>query len=231
MFLSVLLYGGLFAAIVGAVAMLWRRTRRRAAAVFVTGIALVLIALAWPAGEERAAANASKLDELMPRWQFVERHEIRIAASPERIYSAIRDVTASEIRFFQVLTSIRCMGRCRERESILHAPADKPILDVALGSGFKMLADDPPRELVIGARVGPRTLALMNFRVQGDGLVTTETRVYAATDAARRGFAIYWRFIRPGSGIIRRSWLEAIKRRAEAKGTGSRGDGEERRKP
>lgn len=41
-------------------------------------------------------------------------------------------------------------------------------------------------------------------------LVTTETRVLAETDAAGRKFAIYWRFIRPG-------WLEAVKRRAEAK--------------
>jgi hypothetical protein len=222
MLLSVLLYGGLLAVIIGAVAMLRRRTRRRAAAIFVAGIALVLIALAWPAAENRAATNASKLDEIMPRWQFIERHEIRIAAPPERIYAAIRNVTASEIRFFQILTSIRCMGRCREKESILHAPADKPILDVAVGSGFRMLADDPPRELVIGSRVARRTFAVMNFRVDGGGLVTTETRVFSRTDSARRKFAIYWRFIRPGSGIIRRSWLEAIKRRAERE-TVSRG--------
>jgi hypothetical protein len=217
MLLSVLLYGGLFAILVGAIAMLWRSTRRRAVGIFVAGIALVLIALIWPAGEDRVMTATSKLDRLMPRWQFVERHEIRIAAPPERIYAAIRSVTAREIRFFQVLTAVRCMGRCREKESILHAPAAKPILDVALASGFRMLADDAPRELVIGTRVAPRTFAVMNFQVDGDGLVTTETRVFAKTDADRRKFAIYWRFIRPGSGIIRRSWLEAIKRRAEAK--------------
>jgi hypothetical protein len=217
MLLSVLLYGGLFAILVGAIAMLRRRTRRRGAAIFVAGMALVLIALIWPAGEDRVMTATSKLDRLMTRWQFVERHEIRIAAPPERIYAAIRSVTAGEIRFFQVLTAVRCMGRCRENESILHAPAAKPILDVALGSGFRMLADDAPRELVIGTRVAPRTFAVMNFHVDGDGLVTTETRVFAKTDADRRKFAIYWRFIRPGSGIIRRSWLEAIKRRAEAK--------------
>jgi len=217
MFLSVLLYGGMFAAIVGLFAMLWRRMRRRAAALVATGIALVLIALVWPAREERVTTAVSKLDERMPRWQFVERHEIRIAATPERIYAAIRNVTAAEIRFFQVLTSIRCMGRCREKESILHAPPARPILDVAVGSGFRLLDDDAPRELVIGTRVAPRTLALMNFHVDQDGLVTTETRVFAETDAARRKFAIYWRFIRPGSGIIRRSWLEAIKRRAESR--------------
>src|SRR5207302_1349845 len=102
MLLSVLLYGGLFAAIVGAFALLWRRTRRRAAIVVAAGAALVLIALVWPAGQESASTVASKLDERMPRWQFVERHEIRIAAPPERIYSAIRGVTASDIRFFQL---------------------------------------------------------------------------------------------------------------------------------
>jgi hypothetical protein len=216
MLLSVLLYGGFAAAIVGAIAMLGRRTRRRAAALLIGGAALVVIALVWPAGENRVATAKSKLDELMPRWQFIERHEIRIAAPPERIYAAIRNVTAGEIRFFQVLTSIRCMGRCREKESILHAPPAKPILDVAVGSGFKMLSDDAPRELVVGARVGRASMALMNFHVDRDGLVTTETRVFSETDAARRRFAIYWRFIRPGSGIIRRSWLEPIKRRAEA---------------
>jgi type III secretion system FlhB-like substrate exporter len=223
MLLSVLLYGGLIAAFVGAIALLWRRTRRRAAVVVVTGVGLVLIALIWPAAEDRVTMATTKLDAIMPRWQFVERHEIRIAAPPERIYSAIRDVTAHEIRFFQILTAVRCMGRCNETESILHAPPAKPILDVALQSGFRMLSDDAPRELVIGTRVAPRTFAVMNFHVDGDGRVTTETRVFAQTDAARRKFAIYWRFIRPGSGIIRRSWLEAIKRRAEAKGTVSRG--------
>jgi hypothetical protein len=216
MFLSVVLYGGIFATIVAAIAMLRRRWRKRAAAVIATGIALVVIALLWPAGEQNVAAPASKLDERMPRWQFVERHEIRIAATPERIYSAIRGVTAQEIRFFQLLTTVRCVGRCREKESILHAPPARPILDVALGSGFRKLDDEPPRELVIGTRVAPGTLAVMNFHVGRDGLVTTETRVFAETDAARRKFAIYWRFIRPGSGIIRYSWLEAIKRRAEA---------------
>src|SRR5438270_12225722 len=124
MLLSVILYAGLFAAIVAAFAMLWRRTRRRAVAVFAAGAALILIALGWPAAEERAA-GAAKLDEIMPRWQFVERHEIRISAPPERIYSAIRSVTAKEIRFFQLLTAIRCTGGCRETESILHAPPAK----------------------------------------------------------------------------------------------------------
>jgi hypothetical protein len=217
MVLSVLLYCGAAAVVAGIATMLFRRQRRRGVALFAAGIALVLIAVCWPVRERRVANAVSRLDRIMPRWQFEERHEIRIAASPERIYWAIRKVTAGEIRFFKILTTIRCLGRCRERESILHAPDAKPILDVATGSGFRILADDAPRDLVFGTRVAPRTLAVMSFHVEPDGRVTTETRVSAGTDAARRRFAVYWRIIRPGSGIIRQSWLDAIKRRAEGK--------------
>ena len=58
----------------------------------------------------------------------------------------------------------------------------------------------------------------MNFLVTPDGpdgsLVSTETRVFATSDDARRQFARYWRVIYPGSAIIRRMWLRAIARRA-----------------
>lgn len=216
MLLSVLLYGGGALALAGLVAMLPRRTRRKGVWLFVIAIAFVLIAIVWPAHEVHAIGVHSHLDEIMPRWQFEERHEIRIDAPPERIYAAIRDVTPGEIRLFQTLTAIRRLGQ-RGEKSILNAPDAKPILDVATHSGFRVLTDDAPHELVIGTRIGPQTVAVMNFRIESDGLVTTETRVFARTDSARRNFAVYWRIIRPGSGIIRQSWLEAIKQRAEAK--------------
>jgi hypothetical protein len=178
------------------------------------GIASALIAIFWPAREQHVARIKTHLDEIMPRWQFDEHHEIQISAPPERIWAAIRDVTPREIRFFQTLTAIRRFGR-GGNENILNAPDAKPILAVATRSGFRVLADDAPRELVIGTHVAPQALAVMNFRVEGTRL-TTETRVFAQTDKARRKFAIYWRIIRPGSGIIRRGWLEAIKLRAES---------------
>jgi hypothetical protein len=59
-----------------------------------------------------------------------------------------------------------------------------------------------------------------NFLVGGgagqDGIaVTTETRIHALSPATRKNFAVYWRVIGPGSALIRRLWLRAIKRRAE----------------
>lgn len=47
-------------------------------------------------------------------------------------------------------------------------------------------------------------------------LVTTETRIVGTDRAARRAFGRYWLIIRGPSGLIRRSWLAAIDRRARA---------------
>jgi hypothetical protein len=222
MLLSLLLYCGGAAALAGAGAMLPRRTRRKGLGLFLGGIGAVAIAVFWPIREEHVAEVHSHLDEIVPRWQFAERHEIRIDAPPDRIFAAIRDVTPREIRFFDTLTAIRRLGT-GGKESIINAPDDEPILAVATRTGFRMLIDDAPRELVFGTRVAPGSSAVMNFRIESDGRLTTETRVaLAPSGSTRLLFAMYWRIIRPGSGIIRRSWLEAIKRRAEASRHGRR---------
>jgi hypothetical protein len=179
----------------------------------------------------------TRLDEFMPVWEFGERHTLRIAAPPAQVFAAIRNVRANEILFFRTLTWIRRGGR-KTSESILNAGNSAPLLEVATRTGFIYLADDAPRELVVGTvviappqadcAVTPQTfktslppgyaLAAMNFLVMPDGLngslVSTETRVFANSPAARQRFARYWRIIYPGSALIRRMWLRAVRRRA-----------------
>ena len=62
--------------------------------------------------------------------------------------------------------------------------------------------------------------ALMNFRAtpdpDGGTRLVTETRVFATDPSSCRRFAWYWRTIYPGSALIRRMWLRAIRDRAEA---------------
>ena len=69
-----------------------------------------------------------------------------------------------------------------------------------------------------------------NFVVidEGNGWsrVRTETRVLGTDREAQTRFAIYWRVIYPGSAIIRREWLTAIKRRAEGPWPGPEKTGE-----
>ena len=154
-----------------------------------------------------------RLDDILPQWQFRERHAIRIDAPPERVYAAIRAVTAREIRFFLAFTALRRLGR-RGPPGILNPPPDEPILDVATRTGFELLADDPPREVVVGLRISPHVFAAMNFLIDG-AEVSTETRIHAATRRAAWQFGMYWVAIRAGSGILRRTWLRAVRRRCD----------------
>jgi len=208
---SIVLYGSLILTVAGLVSL----RRKRGVGMTIAGLVGVGAALFWPAGEKRAT-GATQLDRVMPVWEFDERHEVEIAATPERIFDAVRSVRAGDIRFFNTLTAIRRGGR-KQRENILNAGNDAPILDVALRSGFFVLADDAPRELVFGSYVirPKRALAAMNFLVVPNGATSrliTETRIHTTDDSARRRFAVYWRIIHPGSDIIRREWLAAIAR-------------------
>jgi hypothetical protein len=212
----------------------------RGAILAATGLVIVIVVLSLPASTKTVSTPATKLDEWMPAWQFDEEHSIHIDAPPEKVFAAIREVRADEILFFRTLIAIR---RCGEPgpESIMNAPENKPLLDVATQSTFIYLADEPPREIVVGTVVvAPRgihasakltpeifhkqlplgvALATMSFLVtpndHGGSTITSVTRVYANSPSTVRRFAIYWRIIHPGSDIIRRSWLRAIKRRAE----------------
>ncbi|HXT49894.1 MAG TPA: hypothetical protein VN811_02570 [Thermoanaerobaculia bacterium] len=258
MLASGLLYAGLVLAFVGIVTIVrplrWLRipSRRRATVVLAAGLLLAVVAVALPAPTIRVVQTRSQLDAIVPAWQFGERHEIRVHADPARVERAIRAVTAREIRLFRLLTWIRNprLPRSTQRENILAAPADRPILDVALKGGFMALAEEPQRELVFGTlvlvpaeirRLPPDELrrrraafnpaafaaldkpgyakAAMNFRLEDEGggwtRLVTETRVFATDDHARRRFAAYWRTIYPGSALIRRMWLRAIRERAE----------------
>lgn len=183
----------------------------------------------------------TQLDQFMPVYQFHEFHSIRVAASKEKVYGAIKSVSADEISMFRTLTWIRRLGRSGP-ESILNAPEHQPLLDVATRTSFLLLAEEPNHEIVLGtAVVVPRgwrpsrrptpeefrafrepgfALAAMDFLVEDTGpgtcVVTTETRIFATDMSARRRFAAYWRVVYPGSALIRSMWLRAIARRAES---------------
>jgi hypothetical protein len=211
---SVAFYSGGAVTLAGFVALFRRRTRKTGAALIAGGVTMAAAALAWPVSEERVASTQSHLDEAMPRWQFNEVHEIDVDADPQRIYDAVKAVRADEIAFFRALTWIRRGGR-KQREDILNAGKTKPLLEIATSTTFFYLADEKPHEIVVGTHISRDVDAAMNFLIE-PRRVTTETRVFARTPAAARQFAVYWRIIHPGSDIIRRMWLRAVKRRAEA---------------
>jgi hypothetical protein len=241
---SAVVYLGLTIAFVGLIGVAkpirWLRipTRPRAMALAAAGVVAAGIGLTLPAPESRTSRVETRLDEFAPAWQFSERHTIRIAASPARVFEAIKRTRADEIFLFRTLIWIRGGGKPPPETILTATKRFESLIDVATHTTFVSLADDAPRELVVGTVVGwppgtrrpitsqlfqkplppGFTLATMNFVVTPDGgngsVVSTETRVFANSAPARRRFAVYWRVIYPGSAIIRRMWLRAIQRRA-----------------
>jgi hypothetical protein len=189
------------------------------------------------------------LDRLVPGFQAGERHSVTIAASADQVWAALTQVTTGELPLFRLLIGVRglpgwLLGSRRGRFD-----AEEPLLGWVVRFGFTILGQDARRELVFGAigqpwrLSGGRGMAVAGGddfaafdqagyakmaadfrldRVPGGRAIqlSTETRVACTDAASARRFARYWRLIRPASGAIRRSWLAAIKRRAERHANG-----------
>jgi hypothetical protein len=181
------------------------------------------------------------LDEFLPDYDFNEVHSTFVAAPPGEVLAAARAVTAREVPLLVVLMAFRRLPAAARRRRLgrVRRALDEPLLDQFTRSGFVLLAERPD-ELAIGAvgrfwttdggieLVHPEEFvnshapgvakAAMNFHthaVSGGTVLTTETRIKATDDAARRSFSRYWRVVMPGSAAIRRAWLRAIRKRAE----------------
>ena len=183
----------------------------------------------------------SKLDELLPHYDFVEAHTRRVGASPAAALAAARAATPGEMPLVVFLYALRSVPALLARGRGLHRDRSRPQWEQMLESaGFMALVDEED-EIVLGYAGQPWKLtggtgagvssaedwkefavpgyvkAVMNFRADqavGGALLITETRVLATDEGSRRVFGFYWRVIRPGSGLIRRSWLRAAARRA-----------------
>jgi hypothetical protein len=172
------------------------------------------------------------LDHFLPHCDVFERHATTVRATPERVYAALRTTDFAANPIVKLLLGLRGMGRRQPRTLDL---------ETFRHEGFSVLADQPPRELVIGLEgpfwkptckllkvdaesfmkpVSPNAArGAWNFFIEplGDGTVrlSTETRVLCADDA-RLKFRLYWTFIRPFSGLIRIFMLRAIRKEAES---------------
>jgi hypothetical protein len=183
------------------------------------------------------------LDEFLPHFHFSEHHSTKVAASPERTLQAARELRARDMPLMLGLMALRrlparVLARFRADDPGPR-PSTGPVLDQLVRGGFAVLAERPD-EVVVGIvgrfwefSGGPRTVsatefvpfaepgyakAVMDFRAEaapGGCTLSTETRIQGTDDEARRTFGRYWRVVHPGSALIRREWLRAIRRRAE----------------
>ncbi len=182
------------------------------------------------------------IDEFLPAYDVVECHRTEVRAPVERVYGAVCRLElggSGTVRLLLRLRELPTLLRPSERGVRRRLSLT---LDALLESGFVLLGEEPNQELVLGLvgrfwtpsgdlqrldAEGFRDFerpgyakAAWNFSVgRRDGgtttMLATQTRVLCLDGASRRRFRLYWLFVRPFSGLIRREVLRSIKRRAE----------------
>jgi hypothetical protein len=184
------------------------------------------------------AGSVTLIDELMPRFDEFERHQIVISATPAVVYAALHRVDLLGSRVIRWLLMLRSLP------AALRRPRDRrPRVPITLGrmleGGFVLLGERAERELALGVvgrfwtAAGTRvTLDAEGFRAfdapgyarvvwdfrlveeAGGTRLSTETRIVCTDARSRRRFRLYWRVIRPFSGLLRIALLRAVAREA-----------------
>jgi hypothetical protein len=164
--------------------------------------------------------------DALPRYHHREHHSVRIDASPERALAAAKEVTLRDVPLARALFRLRGLGAT--------APAGR-LWDLFAANAFTQFDEETfvlvgrpwqpggARRPEIGdfgafAEPGWAKVAFdLRAAAEGDGArLETETRVFLTDAKARRRFSAYWLVVRPFSGLTRRSWLKAARRRAES---------------
>jgi hypothetical protein len=150
----------------------------------------------------------SLIDDVLPRYDAHELHSVAYARSLD---DALATPVAAD-PFVRLLFRLRGLptggtiadlfGRMRFEElarsehEVVFGAAGTPWRP---GGGIRSFADAQPGTVRVA----------VNFLVEGPRL-STETRIEAVDDAARRAFLRYWRVVGPFSALIRRRWLKQI---------------------
>ena len=178
------------------------------------------------------------LDRFMPTFDVREHHRVRVRAPTEVTYASAREL---DLRRSPL---IRGLFRARQRfmgGRSAPASSEGSFLDEVQALGWRVLAEDPGRELVMGAvtqpwladvvfrGVEPQAFATFrepNYvkiawtigvapRADGGSVFRTETRAVATDPAARARFRRYWTLASPGIVLMRWEMLRLVRRAAE----------------
>ena len=187
-----------------------------------------------PDGDERDEL----LDRFMPEYEVVERHHIRVAAPAAVTMAAAREQTLFHAPVVRAIIRAReiVLGGARDQR-----PQPRGLLAAVQALGWGVLADEPDRELVVGAVTKPWE-ANVTFQALAPGefagfsqpgfvkiawtlradavdsktsIFRTETRAIATDASAQARFRRYWAFASPGIALIRWLSLQPLKRDAE----------------
>ena len=200
------------------------------------------VAIAWRGYGRPAAPAAHERDDLldlfMPVYDVVERHRIFVAAPAATVLDAAKDQDLMASRLTRAIFKMRewALGASYALEI-----RPRGLLATMQSLGWRILAEEPGREIVVGAVTRPwepnvtfRPLSSDQFAAYaaaGDvkiawtlrahpvgkhhAVFMTETRAVATDQTARDRFRRYWAFASPGIAAIRWLLLRPLKEAAE----------------
>lgn len=188
-------------------------------------------------------APGSAADSFLPRYDFHERHEISIQAPTAKVAGCLGELNLLELPVVALLLRLRQLpsrfrGRTQavqslklsdlwKREFRLLFRDEQNLVMGTVGAFWRLRPSWPAR----WKEMGPDGFmsfadegfakAVLAFEARPDGAgtrLTTETRILCPTPSTRRRFGVYWMFVRPFSGFIRKRMLRWVKVRAEKRG-------------
>jgi hypothetical protein len=179
------------------------------------------------------------IERFLPTYNLVaKQYAIEIDAPIEDVYPVVRKLDLREAYFTRLLLFLRSVPALLQGRPAIGLTVDD------LGKmGFFLLAEEPPRELLIGfvgriwtlagdlQAVEPERFAaydtpgylkgVMGFALTplsgGRTRLETVSRAQCLCEESLRKARRYWFFIRPVSGAVRLGMLRACKRQAEGK--------------
>lgn len=154
------------------------------------------------------------IDEVLPHYDVHEVHSARLRLPPaQAIAAALAAPVAGDVlvRSLFRLRGLNAHGTLAEAFAKLGfeelVRRDDAIVFGGAGAPWR-----PTTSMRRFADAQPGYVRLaIDFRADGE-LLTTETRIAAVDEQARRAFRRYWRVVGPFSAVVRRRWLVAIVR-------------------
>ena len=218
--------------------------RRKLVRAVLFGAATLAVAgamLLWYAASDDLPPSVSTalLDSIMPVYEVQEVHTTHVDAPPAKAYAAVLAVTPGETGLSRPFLWVRTLPARVGGRLIDDTVWNRPFLSMP---STAVLGSVPDRQIVVGLigkfwrlRDGERVavegreqfmafnrpdfaVSTLSFHVDPEGTgsrVTTITRVRLTDPDSRRAFFKYWRVIGTGSAVLRRTWLRAVKTRAE----------------
>ena len=165
----------------------------------------------------------SLIDKCLSKYDFNEVHSKIITGSPEECYRATLGVDLAKSKVIALLFRLRGMPFSKTK-----------FQDFTQEVKFTRLEERPPNEFLYGfwanseiqwienkeafinGAKGYRMQSAWNFKFEDLGnnkcRVSTETRVKCHKKKTKITFSIYWFFIKPFSGLIRKEMLRIIEK-------------------